>query len=197
MDKLTKKRFKKILAQESAKIIISQGIENFSDAKNKAAEKLNIENLGCLPSNYEIEKSLKEHYQLFVPATHTDYIKLMRETAIEIMNLFIDFQAYVVGPVVSGTASSSSSINIHLGSEDVYDVTKILDKNEMKYKFFDKKIKFNKKVNKVFCGLSLLYRNVVVEIVIFNSRDIKQCPLSRIDGKPIKRLKINSLKKLL
>ena len=109
LDKLTKKRFKKILAQESAKIIVSQGIENFSDAKTKAAKKLNIENLGCLPSNYEIEKSLKEHYQLFVPETHADYIKLMREAAIEIMNLFIDFQAYVVGPVVSGTASSSSS----------------------------------------------------------------------------------------
>ena len=113
------------------------------------------------------------------------------------MNLFIDFQAYVVGPVVSGTASSSSSINIHLGSEDIYDVTQILDKNEMKYKLFDKKIKFNKKVNKVFCGLSLLYRKMVVEIVIFNSKDIKQRPLSRIDGRPIKRLKINSLKMLL
>ena len=162
MDKITKKRFKKILAQESAKIIVSQGIENFSDAKTKAAKKLNIENLGCLPSNCEIEKSLKEHYQLFVPATHADYIKLMRETAIEIMNLFIDFQTYVVGPVVSGTASSSSSINIHLGSEDIYDVTQILDKNEMKYKFFDKKIKFNKKVNKVLCGLSLIYRTVDV-----------------------------------
>ena len=196
MDKLTKKRFKKILAQESAKIIVSQGIENFSDAKIKAAKKLNIENLGCLPSNYEIEKSLKEHYQLFVPEIHADYIKLMREAAIEIMNLFIDFQTYVVGPVVSGTASSSS-INIHLSSEDIYDVTQILDKNEMKYKLFDKKIKFNKKVNKVFCGLSLLYRKMVVEIVIFNSKDIKQRPLSRIDGRPIKRLKINSLKMLL
>ena len=54
------------------------------------------------------------------------------------MNLFIEFQAYVVGPVVSGTASSSSSINIHLGSEDIYDVTQILDKNEMKYKFLIK-----------------------------------------------------------
>ena len=132
MDKLTKKRFKKILAQESAKIIVSQGIENFSDAKNKAAKKLNIEDLGCLPSNYEIEKSIKEHYQLFVPGAHVDYIKLMRETAIAIMNLFIDFQAYVVGPVVNGTSSSSSSINIHLGSEDVYDVIQILDKNKMK-----------------------------------------------------------------
>ena len=197
MDKLTKKRLKKILAQESAKIIVSQGIENFSAAKNKAAKNLNIENLGCLPSNYEIEKCLKEHYQLFVPVTHTEHIELMRTTAIEIMNLFIDFQAYVVGPVVSGTASSSSSINIHLGSEDVYNVTKILDKNEIKYKFFDKKIKFNKKVNKVFCGLSLLYRNMIIEIVIFNSRDIKQVPLSRIDGKPIKRLKISSMKKLI
>lgn len=197
MDKLTKRRFKKILAQESAKIIVTQGIENFSDAKNKAAKNLNIENLGCLPSNYEIEKSLKEHYQLFVPVTHAEYVELMRETAIEIMNLFIDFQAYVVGPVVSGTASSSSSINIHLGSENVCDVTHVLDKNEIKYKFFDKKIKFNKKVDKVFCGVSLLYRNMVVEIVMFNSKDIKQSPLSRIDGKPIKRLKINSLKKLL
>ena len=197
MDKLTKRRFKKILAQESAKIIVTQGIENFSDAKNKAAKNLNIENLGCLPSNYEIEKSLKEHYQLFVPVTHAEYVELMRETAIEIVNLFIDFQAYVVGPVVSGTASSSSSINIHLGSENVCDVTHVLDKNEIKYKFFDKKIKFNKKVDKVFCGVSLLYRNMVVEIVMFNSKDIKQSPLSRIDGKPIKRLKINSLKKLL
>ncbi len=197
MDKLTKKRFKKILAQESAKIIVSQGIENFSAAKNKAAKNLNIENLGCLPSNYEIEKCLKEHYQLFIPVTHTEYIELMRSTAIEIMDLFVDFQAYVVGPVVSGTASSSSSINIHLGSEDIYNVTQILDKNEIKYKFFDKKIKFNKKVNKVFCGLSLLYGNMIIEIVIFNSRDIKQRPLSRIDGKPIKRLKISSLKKLI
>tara|TARA_Y100000768_G_scaffold142629_1_gene106237 strand:+ start:764 stop:1369 length:606 start_codon:yes stop_codon:yes gene_type:complete len=197
LDKLKKKKLKKIIAQETAKIVASHGINNFSDAKYKAAKKLNAETLGCLPSNYEIEKKLKEHYQLYTPKTHEYYIYQMREVAIEIMTLLIDFQTFVVGPVVSGTASYSSNINIHLTSDDVYEVTQILDRNEIKYRFLEKKIKFNKKVNKVFCGLSLLYRNMIIEIIIFNHRDIKQRPLSRIDGKPIKRLKINSLRTFL
>ena len=53
----TTTKLKDMIAQESARIIAEQGIENFSVAKAKAAKFLNAEKKGCLPNNSEVEKN--------------------------------------------------------------------------------------------------------------------------------------------
>ena len=58
-------RARRMLAQEAARIIVEQGIQDFRVAKNKAAERLGLKDRGSLPGNSEIQQAVGEHLQLF------------------------------------------------------------------------------------------------------------------------------------
>ncbi len=58
-------RARKMLAQEAARIIVEQGIQDYRVAKKKAAERLGMTGRGSLPGNPEIEHAVSEHLRLF------------------------------------------------------------------------------------------------------------------------------------
>src|SRR5690606_40456469 len=57
-------RARHVLAQEAARIIVEQGIQDYRAAKIKAAERLGMSARGVLPGNSEIERAVGEHLQL-------------------------------------------------------------------------------------------------------------------------------------
>ena len=71
-----------MIAQEAAKIIAEKGIQQFGQAKFKAAKNLNAMNNGCLPSNSDVEKKLIEYYQLFQADVDFDHILSLRKIAL-------------------------------------------------------------------------------------------------------------------
>ena len=193
----TKAKLKDMIAQESARIIAEQGFENFSAAKAKAAKFLNVEKKGCLPNNSEVERKLIQHYKIFHYKSHSNLIYSMRSIALIIMQLFNNYQPFLVGSVANGTASKSSKINIHLTSDNLEEIIHVLEKNKIFYKSCERQLKINKKINKKYMGLELNYHNSNIELTIFSYRESKHAPISRIDNKPMKRIKIKKLEKLL
>ena len=75
-------RARMVLAQEAARIIVEQGIEDYRSAKLKAAERLGMSTRGALPGNPEIEKAVAEHLQLFGRESHSDLLRLLRRAAV-------------------------------------------------------------------------------------------------------------------
>ena len=142
----TKSQIKNMIAQESARIMVEQGIEKYHTAKYKAAENLNFHNLGCLPRNADIEVKLKEYYRLFNDHSHQYSILRLRKIALSIMELLAIFQTFLVGPVANGTASSSSPINIHLTADNIEELMGQLDKEAITYKLYERPIK-NRQAN--------------------------------------------------
>ena len=126
-----KAKLKDMIAQESARIIAEQGFENFSAAKTKAAKFLNAEKKGCLPNNFEVERKLIQHYKIFHYKSHSNLIYSMRSIALIIMQLFNNYQPFLVGSVANGTASKSSKINIHLTSDNLEEIIHVLEKNKI------------------------------------------------------------------
>ena len=197
MQSRSKNQLKNMIAQECARIMIEQDIKKYHTAKMKAASNLNLAHLGCLPSNSEIEEKLVDYYHLFDGDSHVDVIHKLRKTAFNIMHIMVDFNPFLVGPVALGTASSNSHINIHLCAENIEEVIIHLEANNIFFKLIDKKLKINHRDTKIFNGLSFLYEDTNVELTIFSHTEIKQTPISRINNRPMVRIKLKALKNLL
>ena len=88
---ISNKRLKDMIAQEAAKMIAEKGIQQFGQAKFKAAENLNAMKNGCLPCNSDIEKKLIEYYQLFQADVDFDRILSLRKIALDIMHIFDNY----------------------------------------------------------------------------------------------------------
>jgi hypothetical protein len=105
------------LAQEAARIMSEQGIDDYGLAKRKAAERFGATDIAVLPKNTEIEAALAAHHRLFEAHTHSSTLSALRRTALQAMRLLQRFEPRLVGPVLSGTASAHSEVNLHLFAE--------------------------------------------------------------------------------
>jgi hypothetical protein len=97
------------LAQEAARIMSEQGIDDYGLAKRKAAERFGATDIAVLPKNTEIEAALAAHHRLFEAHTHSSTLSALRRTALQAMRLLQRFDPRLVGPVLSGTASANAA----------------------------------------------------------------------------------------
>ena len=69
---------RRALAQEAARIMAEQGIDDYRLAKRKAAERLGATDIAVLPKNTEIEEALADHQRLFESHTHSSTLRDLR-----------------------------------------------------------------------------------------------------------------------
>ena len=88
----THHRITLLLAQECARIMTEEGIQDFGTAKRKAALRLGIPDKAVLPDNTAVEQALIDRQRLF----HADHQPLrlrgLRETALEAMHFLACFR---------------------------------------------------------------------------------------------------------
>ena len=94
--------------------MIEHGIADYRMAKRKAAERLAVSRTRTLPSNAQIEACLAERQRIFEPATQSDRVGRLRQVAADTMQMLSLFEPRLVGPVLSGTATSNSPIETAL-----------------------------------------------------------------------------------
>lgn len=106
---------RRLLANEAARLIAEDGMNDFRQAKRKAALRFGVsERDGGFPTNQEIETALTEYRRLFQADTHPHELRRLREAARQAMLLFRDFQPRLVGPVLRGNAGRHSDVQLHL-----------------------------------------------------------------------------------
>ncbi|MET0655894.1 MAG: hypothetical protein ABWY94_10035, partial [Pseudoxanthomonas sp.] len=96
------------LAHEAARLMAEGGFRDYHQAKLKAAERLGIHDDASLPRNREIEEALRQYQRLFVGESQQQAVRLRREAAMRALEFLADFSPRLVGPVLEGTADSSS-----------------------------------------------------------------------------------------
>lgn len=110
------------VAQLAAQLMHEHGIQDFALAKRKAARQLGIAEAHNLPGNSEIEAALKDYQALFHQDTHPAVLQQLRGIAIETMEMLADFNPYLTGSVLNGTANEHSDIQIELFTDNEKDV---------------------------------------------------------------------------
>ncbi|EKE17164.1 MAG: hypothetical protein ACD_10C00590G0001 [uncultured bacterium] len=98
------------------------GITDYHQAKRKAARQLGLPEHTALPDNVEIETELRAYRSLFQEEGHAELIQALRHAALELLDLLAQFQPYLTGSVLDGTAGEHSKIDILLFADSAKEV---------------------------------------------------------------------------
>lgn len=111
------------LALTAARLIVEEGLD-YERAKLKALKQLKLDGkqrLNILPTNEEIESEVAIYIDIFRSDTHPKLIEKLRITALNWLKRLDQFNPYLVGPVLTGTATEHNDISIvcdsHQGKE--------------------------------------------------------------------------------
>ena len=190
-------RERRVVAQEAARIIVNHGIRDYRLAKQKAADRLGMNNRGSLPGNTEIEAAVAEHLQIFGGESHEDHLRLMRVAALSAMELLSAHSPRLVGPVLVGTADENSAVNIHVFADSAETVAMELAEMGINYKPYERRLKSRRGQIELYSGFEFHHSNTTIQVTVFPIDGIRQAPMSPIDGKPMKRVDTNAVQQLL
>ncbi len=179
---------RRALAQEAARLMAEHGIRDFLVAKRKAAERLGVvDGAAMLPKNSEIESALAEYQRLFGGASHLEALDAQRRAALAAMRYLREFAPRLVGPVLSGTATQHTEVQLHLFADRVESVTlKLLDEG-IPHELTEKRIKLDAERVEAFPGVRFEMDDQPIEATVFPTDGIRQAPVSPVDGRPMRR----------
>src|SRR6266478_2095568 len=155
------------LAQEAARLMAEHGIEDFLQAKRKAADRLGVNDVAVLPKNIEIEAALRAHQRL------------------------------LVGSVLTGTATNYSDINLHLFADRSESVAMRLLEIGVPHEFYERRVKMDADRSVNYPALRFEANGRTVDATVFPIDGIRQSPYSPVDGRPMKRADAREVSELV
>ena len=185
------------ITAEAARIMSAEGVNDFQTAKRKAASRLNVVNAKHLPSNEEIEAALREYLQLFHARRSAATLQRLRQLALEAMQFFGDFQPRLVGPVLSGTVTPESAIQLHVCADTTEEIGLLLGEHNIPYDEKDKRMRYGGERQENCPMYRFTVDACVIEVYVFRREAMREAPLSPVDGRPMKRASLKELKALL
>ena len=178
---------RKALAQEAARIMAEHGIEDYLQAKRKAADRLGVNDVSVLPKNVEIEAALRAHQRLFGRESHDHSLMEQRRVALQTMRLLAEFNPRLVGSVLTGTATDYSDINLHLFADASETVAIRLLDIGVPHEFYERRVKMDAGRSLNYPALRFEASGRTVDATVFPIDGIRQSPYSPVDGRPMKR----------
>ena len=179
---------RRALAQEAARIMAEHGIRDFLVAKRKAAERLGVtDGAAMLPKNSEIEEALAAYQRLFGGDTHLEVLHAQRAAALSAMRYLKEFEPRLVGPVLSGTATEHSEVQLHLFADRAESVTLKLIDQGIPHEVTARRVKLNAERIRAYPGVRFEMDDQPIEATVFPPDGIRQAPVSPVDGRPMRR----------
>ena len=189
---------RRLLTEEAARIMAEEGVWDFLFAKRKAAERLGFDPRSLhLPTNLEVEDALAKRQRLFQSDSQPNALRHLRETARAAMRLFERFDARLVGPVLSGTASAHAVVYLHVFTDMPEQVAFFLMEKGIPYENSARKLKSAGGVMHEYPVYKFVAGDVPVELTVFGVDGIREAPASPVDGRPMKRGSLRELELLL
>ena len=185
------------VAQEAARIMAEQGVEDFLLAKRKAAERFAITDASVLPKNSEIETALIAHQRLFNSHQHDDQVSRLRRSALQLMRALKEFHPRLVGSVLSGSASAHSEINVHVFVDRAERVAMTLRERGIDHQDAQKKLRYEADRYVSYPSFKFVAGTHAMEVVALPIDGIRQSPLSPVDAKPMQRASIAEVELLV
>ena len=197
---LHSRRLRQMVADEAARIMVEEGIDDFRLAKDKAIRHLALgqhdSHQQILPSNAEIMAEVELRLRLFQGDRLPQRLRVLREGALKAMDLLADFDPRLVGSVLHGTATEHSDINLHLFADTPESVAFYLMDQRIRYEEASQVLRFSHAAQEL-PSLRFILDELPIHAVIFSLNDTRATPLSRISGKAMHRAKRKEVEALL
>lgn len=175
------------------------GVTDFRLAKEKAAMSVGLGDRRLLPRNTEIEAAVREHQRLFGGSRHGAHVRHLREIAFKAMRMFERFRPRLVGPVLSGLATSHSDVKLHLFTDVVEEVELFLSERGLPYDLSEKRLRVggSGEQHRLYPAYHFMAGDVRVQAVVFPLREMGQPPRSPVNGAPMERAGLREVESLL
>lgn len=185
------------LTQEAARIMAEEGINDYLVAKRKAAERIGAPDTRNLPTNREIQDALIDYQRLFGGSERPALLRRLREVAIEAMQFLERFQPRLVGSVLHGTATEHSDVNLHLFAETPEELVFFLLEHDIPHEVTERRFRYGREEYVTIPVYRLVAGDVAVDLAVFPSKGLREAPRSRIDGQPMDRAGIGTVRELM
>jgi len=174
-----------------------EGVKDHLSAKRKAAERLGLTPTKSLPSNQEIEAALAEYLQLFHRDRLHETLSRLRRLALEAMRFMAKFDPYLVGPVLHGTVTSGSEIQLHVTAETAEEIGWYLTEHNIAYEETERRLRFGGERYENLPAFRFLADTSTIEICVFTKKTVRERPYSPVTGKPEQRGDLKEVSTLL
>lgn len=179
------------IAALAARLIAEEGMD-YGAAKRKAVKLLGAGEREALPDNAMVEEEVRAYQSLHQSEEHPAVVQALRLAALEVMDGLASYQPFLVGPVLTGTATPFSEIHIQLFCDSPKDVAIFL---------LNEGIEFEVSEGPHFRGkgkvemLRFEYDGHGVQVALYGPDDLRNAP--RIKGGELERADADRLRTLV
>ncbi len=173
------------IAAAAARLIAQDG-SDYGSAKRKAARQL----LGpqeasphLLPDNAQIEEELRQYQALFHADTQPARLAHLRMVALQVLDMLKQFDPYLTGSVLGGTAGEHDDIRIQVFAESAKDVEIFLLNQGLAIDLSEAPHFKGPRFDSVEV-VSFLWRNEGIHVEIYDADDLRGAKRLRPDGRP-------------
>ena len=198
-------QLRQLIAQQAARMMAEDGINDFAYAKKKAGKQLGVTESSVLPSNAEIEEEVRLYHNIYNADEQPLELAKLRKAALMTMQIFERFSPHLTGSVLDGTAGKFSQTSIHLFADSAKEVEMFLlnqqipfESSEKSYRVSDKPSKDKKeKVRKTVPVFTLETELGLQKLSVFDVDDMRVAVKRTVDGSSAERLDIAGVQAML
>jgi hypothetical protein len=184
------------VAYLAARLIAEHGITDYAAAKQKAARQARAEGAKALPDNHEIDAELRAYQSLFQGDKQPRQLAFLRGIAVAAMRLLEDFNPYLVGPVLTGTANEFSDVELQVFADDCKEIEMFLINRRISYRAGLRHVRLRDRLIEV-PQIEMERDAVRVCIAVFATADVRIAQKSKTDGRSIERARLPEVEALL
>lgn len=172
------------IAAAAARMIAEDGAD-YGSAKRKAAKQIlgNAKTRGdVLPDNAQIEEEVRQYNELFFADTQPARLHHLRELALEMMEELAQFNPYVTGGILNGTAGEHSDIHLQLFSDSPKDVEIFLLNKNVQFAVSETS-HFKNHSNALVETVSFMWKNEGVHLALYEMDDLRGAVKTKANGR--------------
>lgn len=195
-EKSANHRMRERIAQQAARLIAEDGMQDYALAKRKAAHQVGAPDTHNLPNNGEVEQALRDYQSLYQREEQGERLRHLRQQALGIMRLLEPFNPHLTGSVLTGTATRHSDINLQLFADSAKEVELFLMARQVEYKSGEKRFQMGREV-RALPVFTLLDGATEINVTVFDTEDLRQLPRSHGDRRGMDRARTTQVETLL
>lgn len=195
-EKAANQRMRERIAQQAARLIAEDGLQDYALAKLKAARQIGAPDTHNLPNNNEVEQALRDYQALYQKDEQGERLRLLRQQALAVMRQIERFNPYLTGSVLNGTATRYSDINLQVFADSAKEVELFLLSRQLPYRSGEVRLHFGGEVRS-FPVFTLQGEGTEINITVLAMEDMRQIPRGHPDKRPLDRARAKQVEKLL
>jgi hypothetical protein len=185
------------IAANAARMVAQDGAD-YATARRKAARQvLGVDQPApnLMPDNTQIEDEVRKYLALFGVAGQPERLGLLRDTALQVMDVLADFHPYLTGAVLNGTAGEHDDIHLQLFADSAKEVQIYLLNRNVNIEISETP-HFRGGRHEPVETVSFMWHKETIHAELYDYHDLRGALKPRADGRP-QRIDANGLRALM